>query len=120
MEPNYLQIEKNNRIIQFRVDMERRFAYSDMDVDYFDYHIRISQEYTDSFVSSDLLLAMDDYRNIRIYDTFMKEYVELDVNDINMIHYTYETLYFTGITLDQLVKEILYYKFVGEKVRFDV
>lgn len=120
MEPNYLQIQQDNRVIQFRVDIERRFAYSEFDVDYYDYYIQISQEYADSFVSSDLLLAVDDYHNIRIYDKFMKEYVGFEIDELNQIHYSYETLKFSGITLEQLVKEILYHKFVGASVRFDV
>jgi len=120
MEPNYLQIRQNNRLIQFRVDMERRFSYSEYNMDYFDYHIRISDYYMDSCVSSDLFLAVDDYRNIRIYDNFMKEYVVLEIDELNMIHYTYETTTFSGITLEQLVKEIFYQKIVGERIRFDV
>jgi hypothetical protein len=120
MEPNYLRIEKDNRLIQFRVDIERRFAYSEYSTDYFDYYIHISQEYADSFVSSDLLLAVDDYSNIRIYDKFMKEYVGFEIDDLNVIHYRYETLNLSGITLEQLVKEILYHKFVGARVQFDV
>ena len=120
MEPNYLKIEKDNRAIQFRVDIERRLAYSEYSMDYFDYYIRINDEYVDSGASSDLLLSVDDYRNIRIYDKFMKEYVGIDVDDLNAIHYTYETTTFSGITLEQLVKEILYHKFVGARVRFDV
>jgi hypothetical protein len=120
MEPNYLRIEKDNRIIQFCVDIERRFAYSEYSMDYFDYHIRISQEYVDSGASSDLLLAVDDYRNIRIYDKFMKEYIGFEVDDLNVIHYEYDTISLSGITLEQLVKEILYQKFVGARVCFDV
>ena len=120
MEPTYLQIEKDNRAIQFRVDIERRFAYSEYSMDYFDYYVRISQEYVDSGVSSDLLLAVDDYRNIRIYDKFMKEYVGFEVDDLNIIHYIYDTISLSGITLEQLVKEILYHNFVGSRVRFDV
>lgn len=120
MEPNYLQIEKDNRAIQFRVDIERRFAYSEYSMNYFDYYIRIRDEYVYSGASSDLLLAVDDYRNIRIYDNFMKEYVVFELDDLNIIHYTYETLNLSGITLEQLVKEILYQKFVGERVRFDL
>jgi hypothetical protein len=120
MEPNYLQIEKDNRTIQFRVDIERRFAYSEYSVDYFDYYIRISDEYVDSGASSDLLLAVDDYHNIRIYDNFMKEYVGFELDDLNMIHYRYDTISLTGITLEQLVKEILYQKIVGTSVRFDL
>ena len=100
--------------------MERRFAYSEFDVDYYDYYIRISDKYMDSFLSSDLFLAVDDYNNIRIYDNFMKEYVGLEIDELNTIHYSYETLTFSGITLEQLVKEILYQKFVGARVRFDV
>jgi hypothetical protein len=120
MEPNYIQIRQNNRDIQFRVDIERRFAYSEYSIDYFDYYIRINDEYVDSGASSDLLLSVDDYRNIRIYDKFMKEYVGIDVDDLNVIHYSYEKLNLSGITLEQLVKEILYHKFVGARVRFDV
>ncbi len=120
MEPNYLQIEKDNRTIQFRVDIERRFAYSEYNMDYFDYYIRISDEYVDSGALSDILLAVDDYHNIRIYDKFMKEYVGFDVDDLNVIHYRYDTISLSGITLEQLVKEILYQKFVGARVRFDV
>ena len=120
MEPNYLQIENDNRAIQFRVDIERRFAYSEYSVDYFDYYIRIRDEYVDSGASSDLLLAVDDYRNIRIYDNFMKEYVGFEVDELNMIHYSYETLNLSGITLEQLVKEIFYQKIIGERVRFDL
>jgi hypothetical protein len=74
----------------------------------------------DSGVSSDLLLAVDDYRNIRIYDNFMKEYVGFEVDDLDVIHYRYETLNLSGITLKQLVREILYQKFVGARIRFDV
>jgi hypothetical protein len=120
MEPKYLQIRQNNRDIQFRVDIERRFAYSEYSIDYFDYYIRINDEYVDSGASSDLLLAVDDYHNIRIYDNFMKEYVLFEIDELNHIYYTYETLKFSGITLEQLVKEILYQKFVGASVRFDV
>ena len=120
MEPNYLQIEKDNRIIQFCVDIERRFAYSEYSMDLFDYHIHISQEYVNSCVLSDLLLAVDEYNNIRIYDKFMKEYVGFEIDELNTIHYSYETLNLSGITLEQFVKEILYQKFVGERVRFDV
>jgi hypothetical protein len=36
MEPNYIRIEKDNRIIQFCVDIERRFAYSEYSMDYFE------------------------------------------------------------------------------------
>lgn len=120
MEPNYLQIRQNNQVIQFRVDIEKRFVYSEYSTDCFDYYIHISQEYVDSFVSSDLYLAVDDYRNIRIYDKFMKEYVGFEIDDLNVIHYRYETLNLSGITLEQLVKEILYHKFVGARVQFDV
>jgi hypothetical protein len=116
MEPNYLQIQQDNRIIQFSVDMERRFAYSEFDVDYYDYYIRIS----DSCVSSELFLTIDDYRNIRIYDNFMKEYIGFEIDELNIIHYSYETLNFSGITLEQMVKEILYDKIVGKCVSFDV
>jgi hypothetical protein len=120
MEPNYLRIEKENRIIQFCVDIERKFAYSEYSMDYFDYHVKIRDEYMDYCSSSDLFLVIDDYRNIRIYDNFMKEFVEFEVDDLNMIHFTYETLNFSGITLEHLVKEIIYHKFVGPRVRFDV
>ena len=44
-------------------------------------HIRVS----DSDTSSDLLLEVDDYRNIRIYDNFMKEYVVLEVDDLKQV-----------------------------------
>jgi hypothetical protein len=120
MELNYLQIEKDNRIIQFRVDIDQKFAYSEYSMDYFDYYIRISDEYVDSGASSDLLLAVDDYRNIRIYDKFMKEYVGFELDHLNMIHYMYDTISLSGITPEQLVKEILYHKIVGERVRFNV
>ena len=102
------------------MDIERRFAYSEYSMDLFDYHIHISQEYVNSCVLSDLLLAVDEYRNIRIYDKFMKEYVGFEIDELNTIHYSYETLNLSGITLEQFVKEILYQKFVGERVRFDV
>ncbi len=36
MEPNYIQIRQNNQVIQFRVDIERRFAYSEYGIDYFE------------------------------------------------------------------------------------
>ena len=121
MEPNYLQIEKDNRIIYFRVDIEKKYAFSEFYVDYYDYHIQVSDQYVDGCVNnSELFLAVDDYRNIRIYDNFMKEYVDFNIDDLNILHYTYETLSFSGITLEYLVKEILYRKFVGERVRFDV
>ena len=102
------------------MDIERRFAYSEYSMDYFDYYIRIRDEYVDSGASSDLLLAVADYRNIRIYDKFMKEYVSFEVDDLNMIYYMYDTISLSGITLEQLVKEIFYHKFVGARVRFDV
>lgn len=122
MEPKYLQIRQDNRAIQFHVDMERKFAYSEFDVDYYDYYIRISDKYMDIdyYVSSDFFLAVDDYHNIRIYDNFMKEYVGFDIDELNTIHYSYETLTFSGITLEQLVKEILYQKVIGARIRFDV
>ena len=77
MEPNYLRIEKDNCVIQFRVDIERKFAYSEYSMD----HIRVS----DSDTSSDLLLEVDDYNNIRIYDNFMKEYVGFEVDDLKVM-----------------------------------
>ena len=45
MEPNYLQIEKDDRKIYFRVHIEKRFAYSQSNPDYFDYHMTITDEY---------------------------------------------------------------------------
>ena len=77
MESNYIQIRQNNQVIQFRVDIERRFVYSKYSTDY----IHIS----DSGTSSDLYLAVDDYRNIRIYDNFMKEYVVFEVDDLKQV-----------------------------------
>ena len=77
MKPNYIQIRQNNQVIQFRVDIERRFAYSEYSTDY----IHIS----DSGTSSNLLLAVDDYRNIRIYDNFMKEYVVFEVDELKQL-----------------------------------
>jgi hypothetical protein len=50
----------------------------------------------------------------------MKEYVVLEVDNLNKIHYKYETLYFTGITLDHMVKEILYRKYIGARIGVDV
>lgn len=45
MEPNYLQIEKDDRKIYFRVHIEKRFAYSEYYADYFNYHVSISDSY---------------------------------------------------------------------------
>ena len=110
MEPKYLKIDKDNRRIFFRVHIEKRFSYSQNNPDYFDYHVIISDEYE---IESGLFLVIDDYHNICIYDSIPKEYVGFEVDELNFIHYFYEKLYFTGITLEYLVKEILYQKFVG-------
>jgi hypothetical protein len=50
----------------------------------------------------------------------MKEYVVFEVDELNQIHYSYENATFTGITLEQLVKEIFYQKIIGERISFDV
>ena len=110
IEPKYLQIKKDDRRIFFRVNIEKRFAYSQSNPDYFDYHVIISDEYE---IESGLFLVIDDYHNICIYDSITKEYFGFEVDELNVIHYFYEKLYFTGITLEYLVKEILYQKFVG-------
>jgi len=110
MEPNYLQIDKNGRKIFFRVHIEKRFAYSEYSADYFDYHVNISDNYDIDF---GLFLVVDDYQNIKIYNIITKEYLGFEVDKLNVIHYFYEKLYFTDITLEFLVKEILYQKFIG-------
>lgn len=110
MEPIYLQIEKDDRKIFFRVHIEKRVAYSEYYADYFNYHVRVLDSYEIDYGS---FLVVDDYQNIKIYNTIMKEYVGFEVDELNVIHYFYEKLYFTGITLEYLVKEILYQKFIG-------
>ena len=110
MEPKYLQIEKDGRRIFFRVYIEKRIAYSEVNADYFDYLMTITDEYNIDF---GLFLAVDDYQNIKIYNTVNREYFGFEVDDLNVIYYFYEKLELSGITLEQLVKEILYQKFVG-------
>jgi hypothetical protein len=110
MEPKYLEIEKDGRKIFFRVHIEKRFAYSEFNADYFDYYVTISDEYE---IDYGLFLAVDDYQNINIYNTVNKEYFGFEVDDLNVIYYFYEKLEFSGVTLEQVVKEILYQKFVG-------
>ena len=111
MEPKYLQIDKDGRKIFFRVHIEKRFAYSQNNPDYFDYHVIISDEYEIDFGL--FFLVVDDYQNIKIYNTITKEYFGFEVDELNVIYYFYEKLEFSGITLEFLVKEILYQKFVG-------
>ena len=110
MEQKYLQIEKDGRKIFFRVHIEKRFAYSQNNPDYFDYHVIISDNYEIDYGS---FLVVDDYQNIQIYNTITKEYFGFEVDELNVIYYFYEKLEFSGITLEFLVKEILYQKFVG-------
>jgi len=110
MEPKYLQIEKDNRKIFFGVYIEKKIAYSEFNADYFDYYVTISDEYEIDF---GLFLVVDDYQNIMIYNTINKEYFGFEVDDLNVIYYFYEKLEFSGITLEQVVKEILYQKFIG-------
>ena len=69
MEPKYLQIEKDGRKIFFRVYIEKKIAYSEVNADYFDYHVTISDE---SEIDFGLFLAVDDYQNIKIYNTAQK------------------------------------------------
>ena len=64
MELKYLQIEKDGRKIFFRVQIEKRFAYSEYYADYFDYHMTITDEYEIDYGS---FLVVDDYQNIKIY-----------------------------------------------------
>ena len=110
MEPKYFHIVKDDRKIFFRVYIEKKFACSDHFSDYFDYYVTISDEYKIDF---GLFLVVDDYQNIKMYNTVNKEYFEFEVDDLNMVHYSYEKLYFSDINLKDLVKEILYHKFVG-------
>jgi hypothetical protein len=110
MEQKYLQIEKDDRKIFFRVNIEKRFAYVQNNPDYFDYHVIISDNYDIDYGS---FLVVDDYQNIQIYNTITKEYFGFEVDELNVIYYFYEKLEFSGITLEFLVKEILYQKFVG-------
>ena len=104
MEPNYLQIEKDGRKIFFRVQIEKRFAYSEC------YHVRVLDSYEIDYGS---FLVVDDYQNIKIYNTITKEYLGFEVDELNVIYYFYDKLEFSGITLEFLVKEILYQKFIG-------
>ena len=110
MEQKYLKIEKDGRTIFFGVYIEKRIAYSEYNADYFDYHVTISDEYENDY---GLFLAVDDYQNINIYNTVNKEYFGFEVDDLNVIYYFYEKLEFSGVTLEQVVKEILYQKFVS-------
>ncbi len=104
MEPKYLQIEKNGHNIFFRVHIEKRFAYSEC------YHVSILDSHE---IDYGLFLVVDDYQNIKIYNTITKEYFEFEVDELNVIYYFYEKLELSGITLEQVVKEILYQKFIG-------
>ena len=110
MEPKYLKIDKDNRRIFFHVNIEKRFSYSQNNPDYFDYHVIISDNYEIDYGS---FLVVDDYQNIQIYNTITKEYFGFEVDELNVIYYFYEKLEFSGITLEFLVKEILYQKFIG-------
>ena len=110
LEPKYLQIEKDGRKIFFRVHIEKRFAYSQNNPDYFNYHVSILDSYDIDYGS---FLVVDDYQNIKIYNTITKEYFGFEVDELNVIYYFYEKLELSGITLEQVVKEILYQKFIG-------
>jgi len=110
MEPKYLQIEKDGCKIFFRVYIEKRFAYSEYYADYFNYNVSILDSYEIDYGS---FLVVDDYQNIKIYNTITKEYLGFEVDELNAIYYFYEKLEFTGITLEQVVKEILYQKYIG-------
>jgi len=110
IEPKYLEIEKDGCKIFFRVHIEKRFAYSEYYVDYFNYHVSISDSYD---IDYGLFLVVDDYQNIKIYNSITKECVGFEVDELNVIYYFYEKLEFLGITLEQVVKEILYQKFIG-------
>jgi hypothetical protein len=110
MEPKYLKIEKDGCSIFFRVYIEKRIAYSEVNNDYFDYHITITDEYE---INYGLFLVVDNYQNIQIYNTINKEYFGFEVDDLNMIYYFYEKLELSGISLEQVVKEIFYQKFIG-------
>jgi hypothetical protein len=110
LEPKYLQIEKDGRKIFFRIHIEKRFAYSEYYADYFNYHVRVLDSYEIDYGS---FLVVDDYQNIKIYNTITKEYLGFEVDELNVIYYFYDKLEFSGITLEQVVKEILYQKFIG-------
>ena len=110
MEQKYLKIEKDGRTIFFGVYIEKRIAYSEFNADYFNYHMRVLDSYEIDYGS---FLVVDDYQNIKIYNTIMKEYVGFEVDELNVIYYFYDKLEFSGITLEFLVKEILYQKFIG-------
>ena len=110
MEQKYLKIEKDGRTIFFGVYIEKRIAYSEFNADYFNYHVIISDEYDIDFGS---FLVVDDYQNIKVYNTLTKEYFGFEVDELNVIYYFYDKLEFSGITLEFLVKEILYQKFIG-------
>jgi hypothetical protein len=110
MEQKYLKIEKDGRTIFFGVYIEKRIAYSEYNADYFDYHVNILDSYEIDFGS---FLVVDDYQNIKIYNTITKEYFGFEVDELNVIYYFYDKLEFSGITLEQVVKEILYHKYVG-------
>jgi hypothetical protein len=110
----YLKIPFVDRTIYFKVDIDSYHAYSAHGIDWKDYHVKINDmniyekevNFDDTY--GGLFLIIDD-KEIKIYDTIQNKTIEIEKNnDVRGITYYYDNNEYTGVSLDFVIKEILF------------
>ena len=114
MEVKYFKLPLIDRTIYFKVDIDSYHAYSAHGIDWKDYHVKINDiniyEKEENFddIYGGLFLIIDD-KEIKIYDNISKKIIEIDKNDdVRGITYFYDNNEYAGVSLEYIVKEILF------------
>ena len=109
-----------SQITYFLVDITKEFRFSAHGIEYHDYifsigEINMAEENKNSFneTYAGYFLWLNENKEIQIYHNSKKKYFDLNnIPDVNHIYFYYNRLKFCGLSLSDLVKEILFDIFV--------
>lgn len=115
MEYKYLTLPLIDKTIFFRIEIKKYHAYFAHGIDFQDYQIIISDidiwekmiNFEDKY--GGFFLILNEKKELKIYDNIKKELIEIDKNnDIREISYFYYDKEYNGLSLNDVIKEIIF------------
>lgn len=109
-----------SQVTFFHIDIKKDFRYSAHGIEYHDYsfyigEINMPDEEQNNFDNEygGYFLWLNEEREIKIYDNINKTFFDIDnIPDLNHLHFIYNHKTYGGISLVDLVKELLFDIFV--------
>jgi hypothetical protein len=120
MEYKYFTLPLVDKTVYFRIEIKKYHKYSAHDIDYQDYFVIINDiDIWDKDVNFEdkyggLFLVITKNKELKIFDNITKKIIEIENNnDIREIFYFYIDNEYSGVSLDYVVKEIIYENIVN-------